>query len=99
VPDKISGFKPIEPLAPVKGAEKAQGEAPGAAATVAQSADHVTLTDSARALQKFEEAVAKAPVVNVAKVDSVKQALKSGTYKIDAGRVTDKILNFERELK
>ena len=65
----------------------------------AATGDTVTLTDSARSLQKIEEAVAKAPVVDAAKVAAVKQAINSGTYKIDAGRVADKLLQFERGLK
>ena len=103
--DKISGFSTSEPVAPVKGSnsggavtEKPQGESTSAA-TTSQTGDHVTLTDSARALQKIEEAVAKAPVVNSQKVAAVKQAVTSGTYKIDAPRVADKILQFERGLK
>ena len=101
---KISGY-PTEPLAPIKASnsnagvtDKAQGDAAPAPST-AQAVDHVTLTDSARTLQKIEEAVAKAPVVDAAKVASVKQAVQSGTYKIDAGRVADKLLQFEKGLK
>ena len=78
--------------------DKPQGDAAPAPST-AQTGDHVTLTDSARSLQKIEEAVAKAPVVDAAKVASVKQAVQSGTYKIDAGRVADKLLQFENGLK
>jgi negative regulator of flagellin synthesis FlgM len=107
VTNKISGYQATEPLAPTKGstaggaaAEKAQGDATtGASATTTQTGDQVTLTDSARSLQKIEEAVAKAPVVNAAKVAAVKQAVTAGTYKIDAGRVADKLLQFERGLK
>jgi len=105
VPDQISGYKATQPLAPVKGpnsatvADKATGDASAATTPGAQSADQVTLTDSARSLQKVEEAVAKAPVVNAAKVATVKQAVNSGTYQIDAGRVADKLLQFERGLK
>jgi negative regulator of flagellin synthesis FlgM len=105
VTDKISGFSTSEPVAPVKGSnssgvvtEKPQGESTSAG-TASQTGDHVTLTDSARALQKIEEAVAKAPVVNSQKVAAVKQAVASGTYQIDAPRVADKILQFERGLK
>jgi negative regulator of flagellin synthesis FlgM len=49
-------------------------------------------------LQKIGEAVAKAPVVNAAKVASVKQAVQSGNYQIDAGRVATKIVQFDSEL-
>ena len=106
MPNKIGGYTATEPLAPIKGsnsngvvADKSQGDAAGAAASTAQSGDHVTLTDSARSLQKIEEAVAKAPVVNAAKVASVKQAVQSGSYQVDAGRVADKLLQFESGLK
>ena len=105
MPNKISGYPATEPLAPIKGsnsnvvADKPQGDAATAAASTAQTGDHVTLTDSARSLQKIEEAVAKAPVVNASKVASVKQAVQSGTYQVDAGRVADKLLQFESALK
>jgi negative regulator of flagellin synthesis FlgM len=105
VSDKISGIATTEPVAKPAGsggngvvADKSQGEA-SAAAAAAQTKDHVTLTDSARSLQKIEEAVAKTPVVNAHKVAAVKQAISSGTYKIDAGRVAGKMLQYERGLK
>lgn len=104
--NKISGFSTAEPVAPLKGsnssgavADKSQGERSAATASSSQTGDHVTLTDSARSLQKIEQAVAQAPVVNTAKVAAVKQAVNNGTYKIDAGRVADKILQFESGLK
>jgi negative regulator of flagellin synthesis FlgM len=105
VTDKISAYSTAEPIAPVKGsnsgvvADKSQGEASAASAPTAQASDTVTLTNSARSLQKIEEAIAKAPVVNAAKVAAVKQAVNAGTYQIDAGRVADKLLNFERGLR
>ena len=104
--DKISAYSTAEPVAPLKGsnsssvvADKSQGEAAAAGAPPAQAGDTVTLTNSARSLQKIEEAVAKAPVVNAAKVAAVKQAVNSGTYQVNAGQVADKMLQFERGLK
>jgi negative regulator of flagellin synthesis FlgM len=104
VTNKISGLTTAEPIAPAKGsnnnavvADKSQAEGSAAAATPA--GDHVTLTDSARSLQKIEQAVAKTPVVNADKVAAVKQSISAGTYKIDAGRVAGKLLNYERGLK
>ena len=103
--DKISGISIAEPVAPTKGsgsnavvADKSQGEGSSAVST-AQTADHVPLTDSARSLQKIEEAVAKPPVVNAAKVAAVKQAINSGTYKIDPAQIAGKLLKYERGLK
>ena len=108
MPDKISGYKATQPLAPIKGskgsapvADQSGSDAAASTASVAasQASDHVTLTDSARSLQKIEEAIAKAPVVDNAKVAAIKQAVSSGTYQIDTGRVADKLLQFERGLK
>jgi len=105
VPAKISGYPATEPVAPLKGSntgsavtDKPQGEAAGAA-TASQTGDQVTLTSSARSLQKLSEAVAQAPVVDAKKVASIKQAVNSGAYQVDSARVADKILQFESGLK
>ena len=103
--DKISGISTTEPVAKPAGssgngvvADKSQGEG-SASAAAAQTGDHVTLTNSARSLQKIEEAVAKTPVVNANKVAAVKQSISSGSYTIDAGRIADKMLKYESGLK
>jgi negative regulator of flagellin synthesis FlgM len=105
VTDKISGIATAEPVAKPTGShsnsvvtDKSQGEG-SAPAAGAPPTDHVTLTDSARSLQKIEEAVAKTPVVNADKVAAVKQAISTGNYNIDAGRVAAKLLKYERGLK
>ncbi|HXP66399.1 MAG TPA: flagellar biosynthesis anti-sigma factor FlgM [Steroidobacteraceae bacterium] len=103
--DKISGISTAEPVAKPAGsasngvvADKSPGEGSSAAAT-APTGDHVTLTDSARSLQRIEEAVSKTPVVDAGKVAAVKQAIGAGTYKIDPARVADKLIKYERGLK
>ena len=103
--DKISGYSASELIAPTKGpstasvvTDKSQGDAT-ANTNTSQTGDTVTLTDSARSLQKIEEAVAKAPVVNASKVATIKQAVNSGSYQVDAGRVADKLLQFESGLR
>lgn len=105
MPSKISGLPTSEPLAPPKGsntgsvaADKGPADAP-AASPSAQTGDQVTLTTSARSLQKLSDAIAQTPVVDAAKVASIKQALSSGSYAIDASRVADKMLLAERGLK
>lgn len=104
--NKISGLSAAEPIVPTKGsgsngvaAEKPLGDVSGSVVSTAQASDHVTLTDSARTLQKIEEAVAKSPVVDANKVAAVKQAINSGTYQINASRIAGKLLQFERGLK
>jgi negative regulator of flagellin synthesis FlgM len=105
VTDKISGLTTSEQIAPVKGsnssgavADKLQSDG-HAAGGAAQAGDQVTLTTSARTIQKLEEAVAKSPVVNPERVAAVKQAVSSGKYQIDSNRVAGKLLKFERGLK
>lgn len=105
MPAKISGYSTSEPLAPLKGsstggvaADKPQSDA-AAPSSTSQTGDHVTLTTSARSLQKLSDAVAQAPVVNAAKVASIKQALAGGTYQIDSASVADKMIQFEKGLK
>jgi len=106
VPNKISGYEATQPLAPVKGAkgktpvaDQSGSDTASTTSAAASSADQVTLTDSARSLQKIEEAIANAPAVDTAKVAAIKQAVNSGTYQIDTGRVADKLLQYERGLK
>ena len=99
---KISGLPTSEPLVPPKGSSTgsvAADKSSDAAAASPQTADQVTLTTSARSLQKLSDAIAQTPVVDAAKVASVKQALSGGTYTIDASRIADKMLQAESGLK
>lgn len=104
MPNKISGYTATDPIASVKGsvggpaADKTPAD-PAAGAPAAPAADQLTLTASARSLQQIEAALGKAPVVNSAKVDAIKQAVQGGTYHIDAASVATKILSFESGLK
>ncbi|HLW26004.1 MAG TPA: flagellar biosynthesis anti-sigma factor FlgM [Steroidobacteraceae bacterium] len=104
MPAKITGYTTSEPVAPAKGSSAGGVVAdklapPAGAAPAAQPADQVTLTASARALQKLADAVAAAPAVDAAKVASIKQAIAGGTYSVDAGRVADKLLKVDGSLK
>ena len=104
MPSKISGLPTSEPLAPPKGSSTGSvaadktADAP-AASPSAQTGDQVTLTTSGRSMQKLSAAIAQTPVVDAAKVDSIKQALSSGTYTINASSIADKMLQAESGLK
>ena len=103
---KINGYPATtEPLTSLKGrsgsAQVADSTAIKGPAPVAGSGargDQVTLTDSALTLQKLGAAVASQPVVNAAKVASVKQSVESGTYQIKPANIANKILGFESGL-
>lgn len=99
--DKIRGLSAAEQVAPIKGSSSnaVATDKQSESAAAVQSSDQVTLTSSARSLQKIEEVIAQTPVVNASKVASVKQAVSSGTYQVDSGRVADKLLQFESGLK
>ena len=102
MPSKISGLPTSEPLAPPKGSSTgsvAADKASDAPSASPQTGDQVTLTTSARSLQKLSDAIARTPVVDAAKVASMKQALSSGTYTIDASSIADKMLQAESGLK
>jgi negative regulator of flagellin synthesis FlgM len=104
VTNKISGFSAAEPLAPVKAGSTAavtgkQGETAETNTAATHSADQLTLTSSARSLQKIEDAIAQTPVVNSSKVAAVKQSISSGTYQVNSASVANKLLQFESGLK
>ncbi len=99
--NKITGFGPTKTV--VTGGsrpgavERPAGESP-ASGGATPAGDSVTLTDSARTLQKLSEAVAATPVVNGAKVEAVKSQLASNTYKVDSLKVAAKLLLADRDL-
>ena len=99
--NKIDGFNPLPPIVTGGNKSDAAGRAAGPAqpaAPVSKSRDTVTLTDSAHQLQKLAEAIAKVPVTNAEKVQSVKDAVARNAFTVDAERVADKMLQFERDL-
>lgn len=54
--------------------------------------DRVSLSNASRDLQAAEDAVAAVSDVRQDKVDAIKQAVESGNYKIDPGKIADKML-------
>ncbi len=102
--DKIDGISRQANVAGAEGRGKAQAvgrdaNAGGAKSQQTPGSDTVSLTDSARLLQKLEENVANTPVVDNLRVDALKQAVREGTYEIDAGKIADKLLDIDRELE
>jgi flagellar biosynthesis anti-sigma factor FlgM len=97
---KIDGVGP-RPAA-VGGGERASGASHGGervrAGQETRSADKVTLTDSARQLQRLAEAVASAPETDGARVAALKDSVARGEYQADSGRTAARLVALEREL-
>lgn len=99
--NKITGYGPTTTV--VTGGNRttatpgAHGDAQKTGA-VAQAGDSVTLTNSARTLQKLGEAIAAAPVVDSSRVEAVKSRIAQNTYKVDALKVAAKLLAADGEL-
>ncbi len=79
------------------GVERPTGDAPQGGAQSA-AGDSVTLTNSARTLQKLSEAIAASPVVDGNRVEAVKSQIAQNTYKVDSLKVAAKLLAADQEL-
>ena len=56
------------------------------------------LTDTAVNLKQIEARIAGLPDVDRARVDVVRQRVEAGAYQVNAGRLADRLLAFERDL-
>ena len=61
--------------------------------------DTVSLSDNAMQLGKLDNSSIAAPVVDTQRVEQVKQAISDGSFKVDAAKVADKLMQFESILK
>lgn len=61
-------------------------------------ADQVSLTPTAQQLRGLEQQIADQPVVDTQKVNTVKEALASGSFEIDPTRVAGKMMSLEKAL-
>ncbi len=67
------------------------------ASVPASTSDTVDLTSGARLLERLEKSLAALPEADPARVEAVKTAIASGDYQIDAGKIADALLRFDRE--
>ena len=67
-----------------------------ASATPVPAGDHVQLTQSARAIDAAARGT-DAPV-DAKHVARIRQAIADGTYKVDAQRVADRLIDLERQI-
>lgn len=91
-PNRLPGVLP-----PVRSESASAGGAPPSR-PVAGGGDSVRLTADATQLAAIDRALASAGDVDVQKVNAVREALEAGRYSVDAGRIADRMLQFERQL-
>lgn len=81
--------RPVTELAP--GGRAPGGTGSGGAGTPRAEA----LSDGIAMLRVVESALASLPVVDAARVDRIRAAVADGSYRVDARRVADKLVDFE----
>lgn len=62
------------------------------------AADTVSLTDTAARLQKLENTIAKLPVVDTQRVESLRSAIASGEYEVNPEGIAEKMLGFDADM-
>ncbi len=63
------------------------------------SVDTVSLTDTAARLRELENSLAKLPVMDSQRVETIQKSIENGSYEVDSRRTAEKMLNFERQLQ
>jgi negative regulator of flagellin synthesis FlgM len=86
---------------PVAGAAVDDAKRPAKKAvtdTASPTDSNVSLSSLSSHMNAIEQGFAETPVVNSAKVEALKLAMASGHFKVDAGKVADRLLDTVREL-
>lgn len=79
-------------------AQRQTGNAPAANSTPRQPSDLLDLTGRARELRALQQDLAKSPEFDAARVGTLKDALSSGRYEVNAERIALKLLELEDKL-
>lgn len=80
-----------------QGAATTAATSTSSAAAASKTDDQLKLTDSALALQQAARPDDTA-AIDPQRVERVRQALADGSYKVDAGRIADRMLALEQQL-
>lgn len=89
--DKVGGTR--EALSST-GSQRVEKQAPDAAPG---RSDTVELTSDGQLMERLEQTLKAMPEIDPARVEAVKDAIANGDYRIDADRIADALLRFDRE--
>ncbi len=79
---------------------KAQAQQPANTETGKSSTvDTVSISNNAAQLGKMGNISDAAPVIDMQRVEQVKQAINNGSYEVDPKKIADKMMQFENILK
>lgn len=66
--------------------------------TQPQTSDTVALTSSAKLLERLDKTLAELSAVDTKRIDAVRNAIENGEYTIDADKIAEAMMRFDREL-
>ncbi|KAF1685576.1 flagellar biosynthesis anti-sigma factor FlgM [Pseudoxanthomonas broegbernensis] len=97
---KIEGVPPpaVRSTGPVGGHVAPAGADRSGPVEATQAGDSLRLTGEATGLQALQRELSAAPAVDSARVAEVRQAVESGSYRIDPARIADRMLEMDRLL-
>lgn len=74
------------------------GGASSSPVAAVSSSDSLSLTGEATNLQALQRSLSQAPAVDGSRVQAVKDALQSGSYRVDADTVASRMLDLDQQL-
>ena len=98
---KIEGGLPAAGLAATAavGARSATaGTGPAKPVDAVAAGDSLRLTGEATSLQALQRELSTAPAIDQARVAEVRQALESGSYRIDPAKIAERMLDLDKQL-
>ena len=97
---KIEGTPPaaLRSTGPVGGRVATSGADRSRPVEASGSGDSLRLTGEAASLQAMQRELSSASAVDTARVQSIREALQAGTYKVNAEAIADRMLDLESKL-
>lgn len=104
MPDKIKGAgsgpidagasRPVDSVRPKPAISSSSSEN-----QPSSTGDTVTVSSAARQMANLQQAVNDVPEIDTNRVAAVQQALSSGQYKVNAGKIADRMIQLESDLR
>ncbi|MEJ1098462.1 MULTISPECIES: flagellar biosynthesis anti-sigma factor FlgM [unclassified Pseudoxanthomonas] len=97
---KIEGTPPaaLRSTGPVGGRVATSGADRSRPVEASEGGDSLRLTGEASSLQAMQRELSSASAVDTARVQSIREALQAGTYKVNAEAIADRMLDLESKL-